>query len=97
MSENRNLPIMLFILGLFLIATGIALALYTTTETHYLNYYGINVPQQRTVQPYVGGGIVLACLGTLVLVGAFVANQSKKSVTVTMEMPKTEQVKINKS
>jgi uncharacterized membrane protein YidH (DUF202 family) len=91
MSQNRNLPMMLFILGLFLIVIGIVFALYTTTETYYQSYFGVNIPQQRTVQPYVMLGAILAFFGILVLLMAFFENQSKKGDTIitTMEIPKT--------
>jgi uncharacterized membrane protein YidH (DUF202 family) len=81
---------MLFVLGLFLIAIGVVLALHTTIETYYQNYYGIRVPEQRIVNPYWQLGGLLVFFGIVVLVMAFFGNQSKKSdTTITMEIPKT--------
>ena len=79
MSENRNLPLMLSILGLFLIAIGIGLA-----------YFGIEVPQQPTVQPFVGLGVVLALLGIIVLLVAFVKMRPNRPVRWRMRKPQIE-------
>ena len=92
MSENRTVSIMLFVLGLFLIAVGIGLSTVTQTVTRYRNYFGIQVPYQETIQPYVSVGILMVIIGLIVLVVAFIKTQTKKkTVSVTMEMPKTEQ------
>jgi len=69
MSENRNLPLMLSVLGIFLIVIGIGLA-----------YYGVAVPQQPAVQPFVGLGVVLALLGIIVLLVAFVKMRPKSPI-----------------
>jgi len=69
MSENRNLPLMLSILGIFLIAIGIGLA---------------------TVQPFVGLGVVLALLGIIVLLGAFVKMRPKRPIRWRMRKPQIE-------
>jgi uncharacterized membrane protein YidH (DUF202 family) len=92
MSENRTVSIMLFVLGLFLIAIGIGISTVTQTVTRYRNYYGFQIPYQETIQPYVGIGAVMAIFGVIVLIGAFIKTRSKKTVTVKMEIPKTESV-----
>jgi uncharacterized membrane protein YidH (DUF202 family) len=79
MSENRNLPLMLSILGLFLIAIGIGLA-----------FFGVEVPEQRTVQPFFGLGVVLALLGIILLLGAFVKMRPKRPVRWRMRKPQIE-------
>jgi uncharacterized membrane protein len=76
MSENRNLPLMLSILGLVLIAIGIGLA-----------YFGVVVPGQPTV---VGLGVVLALLGIIVLLVAFVKMRPKKPIRWRMKKPQIE-------
>jgi len=91
MSENKTVSIMLFVLGLFLIAVGIGLSTVTQTVTRYRNYYGFQIPYQETIQPYVGIGAVMVIFGIIVLIGAFIKTQQKKTMTVKMEMPKTEQ------
>ena len=79
MSENRNLPLMLSILGLFLIAIGIGLA-----------FFGVEVPEQRMVQPFFGLGVVLALLGIILLLGAFVKMRPKRPVRWRMRKPQIE-------
>jgi uncharacterized membrane protein YidH (DUF202 family) len=79
MSENRNLPVMLSILGIFLIAVGIGLA-----------YFGIESPEQGTVQPYVGLGVVLALLGIIVLIVAFTKMRPKKPIRWRIKKPQIE-------
>jgi len=91
MSENRTVSIMLFVLGLFLIAVGIGLSTVTQTVTRYRNYYGFQIPYQETIQPYAGVGAVMVIFGIIVLISAFIKTRSKKTMTVKMEMPKTEQ------
>jgi uncharacterized membrane protein YidH (DUF202 family) len=90
MSENRTVSIMLFVLGLFLIAVGIGLSTVTQTVTRYRNYYGFQIPYQETIQPYVGIGAVMVIFDIIVLIGGFIKTQQKKTMTVKMEMPKTE-------
>jgi len=80
MSENRNLPLMLSILGIFLIAVGIGLA-----------YFGVAVPQQPAVQPFVGLGVVLALLGIIVLLVAFVKMRPKSPIRWRMKKPQMGQ------
>ena len=80
MSENRNLPLMLSILGIFLIAIGIGLA-----------YFGVVVPQQPTVQPFAGLGVVLALLGIIVLLVAFVKMRPKSPIRWRMKKPQIRQ------
>lgn len=79
MSENRNLPVMLTVLGLFLIAIGIG-----------LTYFGVNVPEQPTVHPFVGIGVVLALLGMIVLLVAFAKMRPKRPITWRMKKPQIE-------
>ena len=79
MSENRNLPLMLSILGIFLIAIGIGLA-----------YFGVIVPQQPTVQPFAGLGVVLALLGIIVLLVAFAKMRPKSPIRWRMKKPQIE-------
>ena len=76
MSENRNLPLMLSILGLFLIAVGIGLA-----------YFSVQAPEQSTVQPFVGLGVVLALLGIILLLVAFVKMRPKSPIRWRMKEP----------
>ncbi len=76
MSENRNLPLMLTILGLFLITLGIG-----------LTYFGVAVPEQRTVQPFFGLGVVLALLGIILLIGAFAKMRPKRPIRWRMKKP----------
>jgi len=91
MSETRTVSIMLFVLGLFLIAVGIGLATVTQTVTKYRYYYGFQIPYQETIHPYEGIGAIMVIFGIIVLIGAFIKTRSKKTVSITMEMPKTEQ------
>ena len=79
MSENRNLPLMLSILGILLIAVGIALA-----------YFNIEISHQPTVQPFVGLGVILALLGIIVLLVAFVKMRPKRPVRWRMKKPQIE-------
>jgi heme/copper-type cytochrome/quinol oxidase subunit 4 len=67
---------MLSILGILLIAIGIGLA-----------YFGVAVPQQPTVQPFVGLGVVLALLGIIVLLVAFVKMRPKSPIRWRMKKP----------
>lgn len=90
MSESRTTAIMLFILGLFLIAIGIGLSTVTQTVTRYRSYYGFQIPYQATIYPYQGAGVLMVLFGIIVLIAAFVKTQSKKPESV--ESPKTEQV-----
>ena len=76
MSQNRNLPLMLSILGICVIAIGGGLV-----------YFGIVVPQQPTVHPFVSLGVVLALLGIIVLIVAFVKMQPKRLVRWRMKKP----------
>ena len=91
MSENRTTSIMLFVSGLFLIAVGIGLFTVTQTITRYRNYYGFQIPYQETIHPYEGIGAIMVIFGIIVLIGAFIKTRSKKTVSITMETPKTEQ------
>ncbi len=88
MIENRTVSIILFILGLFLIAVGIGLSMVTQTVITYTDYYGNQVPTGvQTIYPYVSIGLVMLTVGIIVLVGAFIKTRSKKTVTVKMKMP----------
>jgi len=85
MSENRTVSIMLFILGLFLIAIGIGLS----TVTQVLTFFPFGT---QTVYPYAGIGSVMLIVGLIVLVVAFIKMRSKKTVTFEVKIPKTEQI-----
>jgi protein-S-isoprenylcysteine O-methyltransferase Ste14 len=79
MSENRNLPLMLSILGLFLVAIGVGLA-----------YFSVVVPEQPTVQPFVGLGVVLVLLGIILLLGAFAKMRTRKPIRWRIRKPQIE-------
>jgi len=88
------MSVMLFVLGLFLIAVGIILSTVTQTVTKYRNVYGFQVPYQETIQPYVGVGGFMVLVGIIVLVVAFISTRSKKTFSMRerWRYPKTEQV-----
>jgi len=77
MSQDRTMSIMLFVLGLFLIALGVGLATVTETVTRYRNVYGFQVPYQTTIRPYESAGVFLAIIGIAVLGFAFYKNMRK--------------------
>ena len=79
MSENRNLPLMLSISGIFLVAVGIVLATL-----------GPGVPGLGTVQPFFGLGVVLAILGIIVLLVAFLRMRPKRPVRWRIKKPQIE-------
>jgi uncharacterized membrane protein len=79
MSENRNLPLLLSILGLFLVAIGVGLA-----------YFSVAVPEQPIVQPFVGLGVVLALLGIVLLIVAFAKMRPKSPVRWRTKKPQIE-------
>jgi phosphatidylserine synthase len=79
MSENRNLPLLLSILGIFLIVVGIGLA-----------YFGVAVPEQLSVQPFVGLGVVLALLGLILLIVAFAKMRPTRPVRWRTKKPQIE-------
>jgi len=92
MSENRTMSVMLFVLGLFLIAVGIGLFTVTQTVTRYRN--GFQVPYQETIQPYVGVGGFMVLFGIIVLVVVLIRTRRKKTFSMRerWRYPKTEQV-----
>jgi len=79
MSENRNVPVLLSILGVFLIAIGVGLA-----------YFSVAVPEQPTVQPFVGLGVVLALLGLILLIVAFAKMRPTRPVRWRTKKPQIE-------
>jgi hypothetical protein len=79
MSENRNLPVALSILGLLLIAVGVGVA-----------YFGVGASEKLTVQPFVGLGVVLALLGIVLLIGAFVRMRPKRPIMWRIKKPLME-------
>ena len=79
MSQNRNLPLLLSILGIFLIIIGVGIA-----------YFGVEVSQQPTVHPFVGLGVVLALLGIIVLLVAFAKMRPKSPIRWRMKKPQIE-------
>jgi protein-S-isoprenylcysteine O-methyltransferase Ste14 len=70
---------MLSVLGVFLIAIGVGLALF-----------GVAVPEQPTVQPFVGLGVVLALLGIILLLGAFAKMRTRKPIRWRIRKPQIE-------
>jgi phosphatidylserine synthase len=79
MSENRNLPVLLSVLGLLLVAVGVGLA-----------YFGVKVPEQPSVQPFAGLGVVLALLGIILLIVAFVKMRPKSPIRWRTKKPQIE-------
>jgi protein-S-isoprenylcysteine O-methyltransferase Ste14 len=79
MSENRNLPVLLSILGLFLVAVGVGLACFS-----------VAVPDQPTVQPFVVLGVVLASLGLVLLIVAFAKMRPTRPVRWRTKKPEIE-------
>jgi hypothetical protein len=72
-SRNQTAPIMLFVLGLFLVGIGVMLMTITQTITTYGNYYGLTIPNgTESINPYAGQGFLMIMVGILVLVGAFI-------------------------
>ncbi|MCK4634208.1 hypothetical protein KAT42_05180 [Candidatus Bathyarchaeota archaeon] len=93
MSESRIVPIMLFVLGLFLIAVGIGLFTVTETVIKYRSYLGFQIPYEATIHPYEGAGGVMIIFGIIVLVVAFMRTRQSKepeTIDVEMEMPQVE-------
>lgn len=79
MSENRNLPAALSILGMILVALGIGIA-----------YFSLSGSEQITIQPFVGLGVVLALFGIVLLLVAFVKMRPRKSITWRIRKPQIE-------
>ena len=79
MSKNRNLPLLLSILGIFLVAIGVGLA-----------YFGVAVSGQPTVQPFAGLGVVLALLGIILLIVAFAKMRPKRPTRWRTKKPRIE-------
>jgi hypothetical protein len=65
---------MLFVLGLFLIAIGVAVEMPTETYTHSWGTH--------TIHPYEGAAAFLIIVGIIVLVVAFIKARSKKTVSM---------------
>lgn len=70
MSEERDVPVMLFVVSLFFIVGGIALCTITQNVTTYTTYGGLQVPLQETIQPYIGIGVLSALTGLILLIFA---------------------------
>jgi tellurite resistance protein TehA-like permease len=79
MSENRNFPVLLSILGVSLIAIGVGLA-----------YFSVGFPDQPTVQPFIGLGVVLALLGIILLIVAFAKMRPTRPVRWRTKKPQIE-------
>ena len=79
MSENRNFPVLLSILGVSLIAIGVGLA-----------YFNVGFSGQPTVQPFVGLGVVLALLGVILLIVAFAKMRPTSPVRWRTKKPQIE-------
>jgi cytochrome c biogenesis protein CcdA len=77
MSENRNLALMLTILGVSLLFIGIGLSYYA----------GIEVPEQPRDHPFFYLGVVLALLGIILLIGAFAKMRPRLPVRWRMNKP----------
>jgi len=76
MSENRNLPVSLSILGICLVSVGIGLA-----------YYSVLGSDQSWVQPFAGLGVVLALFGVILLLVGFVKMNPKKLIRWRIKTP----------
>jgi len=76
MGRSRNVTIALCVLGLSLVAVGICLSIITQTETRYRDFLGYQVPYQEKVQPYVGVGVLIIIVGTVVIIGTFMKNRA---------------------
>ena len=76
MSENRNLPVALSILGICLVALGVGLA-----------YYSVSGSGQSWVQPFAGLGVVLALFGVILLLVGFVKMNPKKLIRWRIKTP----------
>jgi hypothetical protein len=76
MDRSRNVTIALCVLGLSLVAVGIYLSIITQTETRYRDFLGYQVPYQEKVQPYVGVGVLIIIVGTVVIIGTFMKNRA---------------------
>ena len=76
MGRSRNVTIALCVLGLSLVAVGIYLSIITQTETRYRDFLGYQVPYQEKVQPYVGVGVLIIIVGTVVIIGTFMKNRA---------------------
>ncbi len=68
---------MFFILGLFLTAAGIGLALVTQTVTLYGSFYDMEFPYRAIIYPYQGLGVFLFLSGIIILVVAFVKTKRR--------------------
>jgi hypothetical protein len=76
MGRSRNVMIAPRVLGLSLVAVGIYLSIITQTETRYRDFLGYQVPYQEKVQPYVGVGVLIIIVGTVVIIGTFMKNRA---------------------
>ncbi len=76
MGKRRNVTIALYVLGLSLLAVGIGLSIITQTETRYREIFGQQIPHQEKVQPYVGVGVLVLIVGTVVIITAFINNRA---------------------
>jgi Na+/melibiose symporter-like transporter len=79
MSENRNLPAALSILGICLVALGVG-----------LSYYSVSGSSKSWVQPFTGLGVVLALFGVILLLLAFAKMRPKKLIGWRIKTPQIE-------
>ena len=87
MSQGQTTRIMVFVVGLFLMASGILLATMTQTVTKYRNYYGIDVPYQDTIHPYEIPGWGMAIVGFIILV--FVIINKEQNIEAIIQALRT--------
>ncbi|MCJ7768077.1 hypothetical protein MUP79_06780 [Candidatus Bathyarchaeota archaeon] len=76
MDRSRNVTIAPCVLELSLVAVGIYLSIITQTETRYRDFLGYQVPYQEKIQPYVGVGVLIIIVGTVVIIGTFMKNRA---------------------
>ena len=79
--EHHTIPIMLFVLGLFLIAIGVVVEM--PTETLPPNYSGRPFgmpPTIQTIHPYEGAAAFLIIVGIIALVAGFILARTKRKL-----------------
>ena len=74
MSDQKTLGVLFFVLGLFLVALGIGLGVYT--EIDYRNYFGYQIAS-GTKQPYQGQGAIMVFAGIASVIYGLAKTQAK--------------------